>query len=147
MITESTLEQIRQEIKTYKDRLAETEAVVAELTAAKLDLPGGGLVVTIQPRFTCSTLAEVVAIRKWLRKHMGFAKFAIRQRWSVGSSALTAWKSPDCYVEIWLLCPVAEYPAELMGERCRWVPVTDQGAEPDYTFACEPAPTVPPGDA
>lgn len=93
------------------------------------------------PRIMVTTLDGVHRAKRYAATVFGATHYEIYSRWGSGEACLTSWKSPDTDVQIWLECKVADYPAELQGEHCRWV--RDDNAKsaskpvPSYSFVCD----------
>jgi len=75
--------------------------------------------------------------RSIMREAFGHWNDRLTQRWFSCGTALTSWEpiAGDTPAEIWLSCPVEDYPEELKGEHCDWEQITEKHT--GYAFVCK----------
>ena len=99
------------------------------------------LIVGNMPRLTVYRFEDLHAARALLREAMGSWEDKLDHRWYACGRTMTSWRNPNTNVELWLECPVEEYPAELQSEHCQWKPDGHRSVE--YAYVCRNAKDKP----
>ena len=91
------------------------------------------LIVGNMPRLVVYRFEDLHAARALLREAMGSWEDKLDHRWYSCGRTITSWRNPNTNLELWLECPVEEYPAELQSDHCRW---EASGSLEEYAYVC-----------
>ena len=112
-----------------------TSYYLVEINLEKLEPICSQIVLGTGPRFVINDISKIHELRSVLRDIFGHWEDKFNHSfYSYGT--ISTWRPQDNNpFEIWLECPIEEFPEELKKPNCKWVETTN--TQRDYRLVCD----------
>ena len=131
-MNETILESIDRAIKREEKELEMMKAQRTLFTEKQPDFPCSFVPGTM-PRLVIEDLSFLFKARAFLRSSLGTWTDKLQSRFYSTGRTITTWKNPTLNIEIWLECPIEEYPDPLKKASCGWLHTNTT----DYVYTCQ----------